>query len=198
VSIIGAIIVAGCLVLSFMSDIIKNDLIPVLENDIKPLLGQVAELDELLNSEDVEEGEVDLKAILEALSGEELSDREYQEILDEMEYNAGVDLEENAEAIAATMATIASIAEDLNDPEKWDSFIAILETDFMMIAIIVAIAVMAAIFIFLILFKVSLAGAFSKVDTLSLSSFWFSFTSPTSPSTCLRDCAISAILLFIS
>ena len=74
VSIIGALLVAGCVVLALMSDMIKTELIPVLENDVKPLLSEIAKLDEAMNSEEP----MDLKAILEALSGETLSDAEYQ------------------------------------------------------------------------------------------------------------------------
>ena len=137
VSIIGAVLVAGCFVLSFMSDMIKNDLIPVLESDVKPIIDQIAELEEQMNLQDGET--MDLKAVLEALSGEELTDEEYEEIKAEIEMNAGVDLEENTENIQAIVASLVDMANELNDPETWDAFIEVLETDFMTIAIIVAV-----------------------------------------------------------
>lgn len=137
VSIIGAVLVAGCFVLSFMSDMIKNELIPVLESDVKPIIDQIAELEDQMN---LQEGEtMDLKAVLEALSGEELSDEDYEEIKAEIEMNAGIDLEQNTEDLQAIVTSLVAMANELNDPEKWDAFIDVLETDFMMIAIIVAV-----------------------------------------------------------
>lgn len=143
VSIIGAILVAGCLILSFMSDMIKEEIVPMLETDVRPLIAELAQLDEKMDLENAEE--VDLKAVLEALSGEELSDEDYEEILGEMQMNAGIDLEANMESIQSAIIPVVELAKELNDPEKWDAFIEILETDFMTIAIIAAVVYVVVI-----------------------------------------------------
>ena len=138
VSIIGALLVAGCLVLSFMSDVIKNEIVPMLETEVRPLIGEVAQLDEKMDLESAED--MDLKAVLEALSGEEITDEDYEDILAEIEANAGIDLEANVENVKGLIISVVDIANELSDPEKWDAFIDVLETDFMMIAIVVAVA----------------------------------------------------------
>ena len=116
VSIIGALLVGGCLVLGLMSDMIKTEVIPMLESDVKPML------EELVNASDELEAEF-----------EDLEDM-YHEMPQEIRDMYGLD---SAEEFVEMVSGITEFAETAL--EKWDDIIKVLETDFMSIAIIVAI-----------------------------------------------------------
>ncbi len=116
VSILGAILVGGCIVLGLMSDMIKTEVIPMLESDVKPML------EELVNASD------ELEAEFEDL--EEM----YHEMPQELRDMYGI---ESAEEFVEMVSGITVFAETAL--EKWDDIIKVLETDFMSIAVIVAI-----------------------------------------------------------
>jgi hypothetical protein len=116
VSIFGAIIVAGCVVLGLMSDIIKEEIVPMLEDDVKPMLEEI-----VAASDELENEFADL---------EELYDEMPQEIRDLY----GID---DPEELVNLVESFTGFAEDAL--EAWDDIIEVLNTGFMALAVAVAI-----------------------------------------------------------
>jgi len=116
VSIIGAILVVGCVVLGLMSDVIKDELIPMLESDVKPMLEEVVNSSEML-----EEEFEDIRDI-------------YYEMPQEIRDLYGIDSADELVEMVTEIKDFAEIA-----LEAWDDIIKVLETDFMSIAVVVAI-----------------------------------------------------------
>ena len=111
VSIIGAILVVGCVVLGLMSDVIKDELIPMLESDVKPMLEEVVNSSEMLEEEFEDIRDISLRRN----SRENVYADELVEMVTEIKDFAEIAL------------------------EAWDDIIKVLETDFMSIAVVVAI-----------------------------------------------------------
>ena len=128
VSILGAILVGGCIVLGLMSDMIKTEVIPMLESDVKPML------EELVSSSEMAE--------------EEIGDFEeaFRDMPQELKDMYGLESAEDFKEMLSNVKTFAQGALD-----AWDDIIKVLETDFMSIAIIVAVVyvlvVVAMVFI---------------------------------------------------
>jgi len=116
VSIFGAIIVGGCIALALMSDMIKNELVPVLEDDVKPMLEQIVS-----STGELEEEIGDLREL-------------YDEMPQEIKDMYGIDSPDEIVEVFDGMKEFAETALD-----AWDDIINFLNTGFMTIAIIVAV-----------------------------------------------------------
>ena len=116
ISIVGAIVLIGCIFLTLASDIIKNEIVPVLEQDVKPALQEIVDnMDEL--------GQV-------AVDFEEA----YNEMPQELKDMYGIKSPEQLEELVNRVSGLAKQALD-----SWDDIIDFLNTGFLMITIIVAI-----------------------------------------------------------
>ena len=136
VSIIGALLVGGCIVLGLMSDMIKEELIPMLEEDVKPMLEEVVNSSEMLEEE-----------------FEDIRDM-YYEMPQEIRDLYGI---ESADELVEMVTGIKDFAEMALD--AWDDIIEVLETDFMSIAVVVAI-----IYVIVIVAMCFISSAFKKTS----------------------------------
>lgn len=136
VSIIGALLVGGCIVLGLMSDMIKTEVIPMLEEDIKPML------EELVSSSEMAE--------------EEIGDFEeaFRDMPQELKDMYGL---ESAEEFKEMLSNVKTFAQGALD--AWDDIIKVLETDFMSIAVVVAI-----LYVIVIVAMCFISSAFKKTS----------------------------------
>lgn len=122
VSIFGAIIVVGCIVLGLMSDIIKEEIVPMLESDVKPMLEEV-----VASTNELENEVGDFREI-------------YDEMPQEIKDLYGID---NPDDVVELFTNLRDFAEKAL--EAWDDIIEVLNTNFMSIALLAAVAYVVVI-----------------------------------------------------
>ena len=122
VSIFGAIIVVACIVLGLMSDMIKEEIVPMLESDVKPMLEEMVASAELMEEE--------LGDIADA----------YEAMPQELRDLYGIESPEDYVNMVNSTSEFAEKALEI-----WDDIIKVLETDFMTVAVIAAILYVVAI-----------------------------------------------------
>ena len=117
VSIVGAVVLIGCIVLTLMGDIIKNDIVPMLEQDVKPALEEIVEnMDEL--------GQVDVDF-----------EEAFAEMPQEIKDLYGIQSPEQLEELINSASGLAEAALG-----AWDEIIDFLNNGFIVLTVIVAIA----------------------------------------------------------
>ncbi len=116
VSIIGAVLVAGCVVLTLMSDMIVNDVVPMLEEEVKPYLEEFVSMG----------GEIDENA------GE--LEEIFAEIPQEIKDAYGIKSPEDMLDLISTLGRYAGTVLD-----AWDDIIEFLSTGFLTLTVIVAV-----------------------------------------------------------
>ena len=140
VSSVGAIILAVCLILSLMSGVIKDTVVPKLEQDIKPLLEQALEYGDKMGEFAME----DVDAMLEdvGITRQELA-------------KFGVEIND-VEDVKRAVAKAAELADPIL--ENWDDIMEFLTQGFAMLTIIVAV-----VYVFAIVALALMGGAYNRV-----------------------------------
>lgn len=118
VCIVSAILIAVCVILTAMGDIMKNEIVPMLEEEIKP---QLVEMVDMMDKAKDEMGDIE---------------EAFNEMPQELKDMYGLESPEDFEKLFDTVGGFAS-----SILEVWDDVIAFLNTSFLTITIIVAIAV---------------------------------------------------------
>ena len=162
VIILGALIVGGCVLVASMSGAIEEQLIPMLEEQIKPELENIVDAMNDLEEEKGNVGsEVGTNDALDSIYDEEtveISDEDYEEAFGGLDDSSllvlkiffGVDDVDDFKAFIEKPNT-DSVKFAENVLANWDNIIELVRTDFMTVAIYVAIAyVVAVVAMFLI------------------------------------------------
>lgn len=112
-----AVLLIGCIVLNLVSDVLTEELVPMLENDIKPTIEEIVEHKDEIDNVDTDE----LEDMLEELP---------EEVKDMLDIESIEDLQQMYSDFGDAAETIL---------EYWDSIINFLSSGFVILTVIVAI-----------------------------------------------------------